>query len=409
MVRETKRRILFVDDEQKVLQGLKRMLHSKRREWDMAFALSGKEALEILSQGPVDVLVSDMRMPEMDGVQLLAEVRRCYPETVRIVLSGHSDRGMIFKTVQLAHQYLIKPCDAEILKSIVTRICALRDILAQDPLKALISRVETLPSLPAHYDEIMQALQSPESSSLKIGRIISKDMSMTAKILKTVNSAFFGLYRKVSSPSQAVSLLGIEMVRALAISIRIFSQFDQARFPYISLDDLWTHSLVTGSFAKVIARAEKQDETVVATAFTGGMLHDLGKLILVMNPTGRYKDAMDVAQAEDRLLWDVEGEIFGTTHAEVGAYLLGLWGLPDPIVETVVFHHRPGMFLGRQFGPSTAVHIGDALAHEAMEAKGEVSKSRVDSDYLTELDMIDRLPLWRKMCRTSLEEGDVGV
>jgi HD-like signal output (HDOD) protein len=234
-------------------------------------------------------------------------------------------------------------------------------------------------------------------------------MSMTAKILKTVNSAFFGLYRKVSSPSQAVSLLGIEMVRALAISIRIFSQFDQTRFPYISLDDLWKHSLVTGSFAKVIARAEKQDETVVATAFTGGMLHDLGKLILVMNLSGRYKDAMDVAHAEDRLLWDVEGEIFGTTHAEVGAYLLGLWGLPDPIVETVVFHHRPGMFLGRQFSPSTAVHIGDALAHEAREAEGEVSKSRVDSDYLTELDMIDRLPLWRKVCRTSLEEGDIDV
>jgi len=409
LVREKKRRILFVDDEQKVLQGLERMLHSKRREWEMVFALSGKDALETLSQGPVDVLVSDMRMPEMDGVQLLTEVRRRYPETVRIVLSGHSDRGMIFKTVQLAHQYLIKPCDAEILKATVTRTCALRDILAQDPLKALVSRVETLPSLPAHYDEIMQALQSPESSSRKIGRIISKDMSMTAKILKTVNSAFFGLYRKVSSPSQAVSLLGIEMVRALAMSIRIFSQFDQTRFPYISLDDLWKHSLVTGSFAKVIARAEKQDETVVATAFTGGMLHDLGKLILVMNLSGRYKDAMDVAQAEDRLLWDVEGEIFGTTHAEVGAYLLGLWGLPDPIVETVVFHHRPSMFLDQQFSPLSAVHIGDALAHEAIEAKGEVSKPRVDSDYLNELEMIDRLPLWRKMCRTSLEEGDIGV
>ena len=295
MDQENKRRILFVDDEQKVLQGLKRMLHSKRREWEMAFALGGKDALEILSQSPVDVLVSDMRMPEMDGVQLLTEVRKRYPETVRIALSGHSDRGMVFKTVQLAHQYLSKPCDAEILISTVSRTCALRDILAEGSLKALVSRVEALPSLPAHYNEMMQALQSPESSSREIGRIISKDMSMTAKILKTVNSAFFGLYRKVSSPSQAVSLLGIEMVRALAMSIRIFSQFDQTRFPYISLDDLWKHSLVTGSFAKVIARAEKQDETVVATAFTGGMLHDLGKLILVMNLSGRYKDAMDVA------------------------------------------------------------------------------------------------------------------
>ena len=110
-------------------------------------------------------------------------------------------------------------------------------------------------------------------------------MSMTAKILKTVNSAYFGLYRKVSSPSQAVSLLGIEMVRALVISIHFFSQIDQSRFPHISLDELWKHSLVTGNFAKVIARYEKQDDNFVATAFTGGVLHDLGKLILPQIPS----------------------------------------------------------------------------------------------------------------------------
>ena len=409
MVQEKKRRILFVDDEKKVLRGLKRMLHSKRREWEMAFALGGKGALEILNQGAVDVLVSDMRMPEMDGVRLLAEVRKHYPETVRIALSGHSDQGMVFKTVQLAHQYLSKPGDAEILISTVTRACALRDILAEGCLKALVSRLETLPSPPAHYDEMMQALQSPDSSSREIGRIISKDMSMTAKILKTVNSAFFGLYRKVSSPSQAVSLLGIEMVRSLVTSIQIFSQFDQSRCPHISLDDLWKHSLVTGRFAKVIARAEQQDDNVVATAFTGGLLHDLGKLILGMNLSERYKEAMDVALAEDRLIGDVEGEIFGTTHAEVGAYLLGLWGLPDPIVEAIVFHHSPGKFPDRQFSPLAAVHIGDAMAHEAADAGGEETMSRVDFDYLTELEMIDRLPLWREMCRKTLNEGYIDV
>jgi HD-like signal output (HDOD) protein/CheY-like chemotaxis protein len=409
LVQEKKRRILFVDDEKQVLRGLKRMLHNKRREWEMAFATGGKEALDILSHGPVDVLVSDMRMPEMDGVQLLTEVRRRHPETIRIALSGHSDQGMAFKTVQLAHQYLSKPCDAEILRSTITRTCALRDILSEGSLKALVSRLEVLPSLPANYDEMMEALASPESSSRKIGGIISKDMSMTAKILKTVNSAFFGLYRKVSSPSQAVSLLGLEMVRDLAISIHIFSQFDQARFPHISLDELWKHSLVTGRFAKVIAIAEKQNGSVVANAFTGGVLHDLGKLVLGINFPERYEEAMDLALAEDRLLKDVEAEVFGTTHAEVGAYLLGLWGLPDPIIEAIIFHHQPGEFIGQQFSPLTTVHIGDFLAHEVADTGREVSIPRVDVDYLTELELFDRFPLWREMCRKSIKEGDNGV
>lgn len=408
-MQDKKRRILFVDDEPKVLRGLKRMLRSRRREWEMAFALGGKDALAILSQSPVDVLVSDMRMPEMDGVQLLKEVRKHYPETARIVLSGHSDQEVVFRTVQLAHQYLSKPCEAEILISTVARTCALRDILEEGTLKAMVSRLEVLPSLPAHYDEIMQALESPESSSRKIGSIISKDMSMTAKILKTVNSAFFGLYRKVSSPSQAVSLLGIDMVRALVISLQIFSQFNQSRFPHISLDELRKHSLLTGGFARVIARVEKQNDDVVASAFTGGMLHDLGKLILGMNVSERYKSAMDVALAEERLLKDVEGEIFGTTHAEVGAYLLGLWGLPDPIVQAIAFHHRPTSLPGHQFSPLTAVHIGDALAHEVADAGVDVSMALMDFDYLTKIEMVDRLPLWREMCRKSLKEGDDGV
>ena len=199
------------------------------------------------------------------------------------------------------------------------------------------------------------------------------------------------------------------MVRSLAVSIQMFSQFDQSRCPRISLDDLWKHSLVTGRFAQVIARAEKQDDNVVATAFTGGVLHDLGKLILGMNVSERYKKAMDVALAEERLLKDVEGEIFGTTHAEVGAYLLGLWGLPDPIVQAIAFHHRPGTFPGQQFSPLTAVYIGDALAHEVGDVRSEVSVSQLDVDYLAELEMIDKLPLWREMCRKSLQKGETSV
>ena len=158
-----KSKILFVDDEENVIHGLKRMLRTMRHEWDMGFAMSGQGALDILDGEPYDVLVTDMRMPAMSGTQLLNEVMNRYPHMVRIVLSGNADQEMILKSVRSAHQYLSKPCSPEILKSTVARAHALRGVLADDSLKGLVSGIETLPSLPSLYVEIMEALQSPSS------------------------------------------------------------------------------------------------------------------------------------------------------------------------------------------------------------------------------------------------------
>ena len=224
-----KKRILFVDDEPKILEGLQRTLRSMRQEWEMQFAGSGQEALECLSKEPFDVVVSDMRMPGMDGAQLLKEVMRLYPQIARIILSGHSDQEIVLKSVRIAHQYLAKPCEAETLKSVVTRTCALRELLADDAVRRMVSNMDSIPSLPSLYAEIMEEIQSPNASIQRVGKIISKDMGMTTKILQLVNSAFFGLRRHVSSPSQAVSLLGLDTIRALVLSVHIFTHFDSQK------------------------------------------------------------------------------------------------------------------------------------------------------------------------------------
>lgn len=195
-----KRRILFVDDEPNVLQGLQRMLRPMRSEWEMEFAGGGEEALQKMEQAPFDVIVSDMRMPGMNGAQLLKEVARRYPDTVRIVLSGHSDREYILQLVTTTHQYLAKPCDAQTIKDTVNRACALRDLLTSKELSALVSQVKSLPSLPSLYTRIIEILQSDDPSLQKIGQIVSEDIAMSAKVLQLVNSSFFGIARRYLQP-----------------------------------------------------------------------------------------------------------------------------------------------------------------------------------------------------------------
>ena len=193
-----------------------------RDEWEINFAPGGKEALEWMESHPVDVIISDMQMPGMDGAQLLYEVLKSHPDTVRIILSGHADREMILRSVRPAHQYLSKPCNADILKSTIQRACNLRESLADEEMKKLISKMDTLPSLPSLYIEIMKEIQSPDSSIKRVATIIEKDMGMSAKILQLVNSAFFGVPRHISSPVQAVTMLGLEMIKALVLSIHVF-------------------------------------------------------------------------------------------------------------------------------------------------------------------------------------------
>ncbi len=399
------RRILFVDDEPNVLQGLQRMLRPLRNEWETAYAGNGQEALKLLAESSFDVVVSDMRMPGMDGAQLLNEVMKHHPQVVRIILSGHSDQQSILRSVGAAHQYLSKPCDADTLKNTVAQACGLRELLASKTLKELVAQMNSLPSLPSLYVEVMQELQSPDGSLQKVGQIIAKDVGMSAKILQLVNSAFFGLRRHVGSPSEAAIFLGVDTVRALVLSVNIFSQFDRAQLKNFSIESLWTHSSLTGALAKQIAKAEGAEPKTVDYAFMAGLLHDVGKLVLAVDLPDKYSQTLALAHAQKKPLSEVERETLGATHAEVGAYLLGLWGLPDPIVEAIAYHSCPSCCLDHKFSPLTAVHVANALEHETRPANDEVAPV-LDMEYLSELRLTHRLDVWRDICQTARQEGE---
>lgn len=382
------KRILFVDDEPKVLDGLRRMLYAYRHEWDMLFAGSAREALDALAQARFDVLITDVRMPEMSGLELLAQVRDRYPEIVRMVLSGQSDREITLSSVTLAHQYLSKPCDAATLRATVDRALNLRVILEDPALKQVISRIHSLPSIPAVYTELINTLQSPNASPKEIGQIIAQDIGMSAKVLQLVNSAFFGVQRRITNPADAVIFLGIETVRALALTVSVFSQFDARRVPSFSLENLRDHGLAVGALAREIARSLQLSKSDIEDAFVGGLLHELGKVVLACNFPEQYEDAIRRAKEKRIPIKRAELEVFGTTHAQVGAYLLWLWGLPDGITEILARYDQPGS--NPPQASLLAVHVANALV-------GEEWEQEMDMECLSGMGLVGFLPDWKQM------------
>ena len=401
-----KKRILFVDDEPNILQGLQRMLRPKREEWEMDFVEGGLKAMELLLQKPFDVIVSDMRMPGLSGVQLLNEVRESYPQMVRIVLSGHSELETILKSISLAHQYLAKPCELETITTTISRACALSEMLSDESLKRIVARMDSLPSLPAIYQELIREIESEDGSVDKIGKIIATDVGMTAKILQLVNSAFFGLRRKVLNPGQAAALLGMETLKTLTLSVHIFSQMNVSPVFQPFLNNLWNHSLTVAGLSRKIAALETRTEEIIESAFMAGMLHDCGKLVLIANFPGPYEQVLSRQETSDRVSWEIEGELFSTTHSAVGAYLLGLWGLPNPIVEAVAFHHHPEEFEHQEFLALTAVHLADAISQEELAPPSSPRGSGFNQGYLEKLKLVDRLAVYREMAESLQSEGE---
>jgi HD-like signal output (HDOD) protein/CheY-like chemotaxis protein len=394
-----KMRILFVDDEVKLLQGFKRMLRNMRRDWEMSFAVGGKNALDLMAKDGFDVVVTDMRMPEMDGVQLLSNIIEHHPATIRIALSGQSDEDAVIKSTKLAHQFLAKPCEPELLKETINSGCALSNLIGQ---------IDSLPSLPSLYAELMNELNSPDGSINKIGEIVSKDLAMTAKILHLANSAYFGFRTQISNPGKAVIMLGINTVKALVLSIQIFSQFDFDKDLTNFIETLWQHSMSTGILAKKIMASETDDKDLIDNAFMGGILHDLGKLVLASKFPDRYLQIISSSSTESDAVSDREREIFGVTHSALGAYLTGLWGLPVGVIEAISRHHDPSNCMIHQIRPLTAVHAANGLLQNKYGEDQQEDSLMLDSDYLSALNLMSSVPKWENITDGHISNGEDG-
>jgi len=398
------RRILFVDDEPNLLMGLERTLRPMRTIWQMEFVSSGEEALRAMLLREFDAVVTDMRMPGMSGTDLLDRIQEYYPQTVRIVLSGQTDRESVLLAVAPAHQFLSKPCDPEQLRCVLEKTLALTDLLEDASLKCFISGLQCVPSLPLLYQRVSSELSSAEPSAARIGEIIAQDMAMTAKLLQIVNSAAYSRRAPISEPKQAVLLLGLDAIQALVLSFGIFSAFGPQLFGPGHGERLWEHTVAVSKFAKIIAKCQGVNGSDLDPYNSAGLLHDIGKLIMASADSKEYRRVIDIATSTETPLAVVEFQEFGCTHAEVGAYLLGVWGLPTRIVEAVAWNHRPSDSPITEFSPLAAVHVASAI-NAQLHPELKYMDSNIDLAFLDRIGLAGQLECWMQRCIEQASEG----
>ena len=389
--------ILFVDDDPNILQGLQRMLRSMRHEWSTSYVESGAEALVALAERPFDAVVSDMRMPGMDGAELLAEVRTRYPGIVRVILSGYSELEAVMRTVGPAHQYLAKPCTAQTLVDVIRRALELRRVLASEDLRKLLASLKSLPTPSATYYALVKYMDDPRASANGLADIIAKDVAMTAELLKLTNSAYFTVPSRVTTPLQAVRILGFETLRALVLRIGIFRSFDGLAATGRLMEDLNRDSMMVAHLAQRIATIEGLDRRHVEEAFCAGMLASIGTLVLLDHVPEKFKLIRErVADGHDVLTSEMA--IFGATPFQVGAYLLGLWGFNQSVVEGVAFAGRPSETAAGEIDVATVVHAARVLAGPspayASPEMGSAGRMALDMECLQRIGKSDRFDVW---------------
>ncbi len=373
------KRILFVDDEPNVLHGIKSSLYGRRLDWDMQFVVGGPQALVAMRDAHFDVLVTDLRMPVVDGIALVSHARTASPDTIRIVLSGYADKDQSQQLVTLAHRYLSKPCEPKRLEECIERCMALQSLVQSETLRVKLGPVATLPPMPSTFAALQRALAHPDVNAAKVAAIIQKDPAISAKVLQVCNSAFFRLPRRLSSIPQAVAYLGLSTVHSLVLSAELFKP-GVPICAALDVQQLQRHALGVGSIARMLAA----DRPWADDAFLAGLLHDIGLLLL-----GRqFREEMQrtiLATAAGEPLREAEQKYMGVDHGSAGAYLLGLWGLPYEIVEPVALHEIATGVAQTSFDVLSAVAIAHALLLTVRPQDVphyETRPAAVDEDYL---------------------------
>jgi HD-like signal output (HDOD) protein len=395
--------ILFVDDEVELLDGLKARLYKQRNNWRMQFVASGDEALGILEKEPVDLIVSDVRMPGMDGGQLLGLVKERWPTTMRIIVSGYSDPVQAARLTSLAHQYVAKPCEDRQVENTIQRCFGLQELLAQESLRKVVGRIGQLPAMPKTYAKLQSALAQPSVTAAQIADIVMADPAIATKVLQITNSAFFRLRKPIVRIKDAVTYLGFATVRNLVLCAEIFSEWKAPAGLPVDPDQLQKHAQYAAAACKSLASERVSPDD----AWLAGLLHDIGYWVLIQECPEELAQALEASRARGLPLADCERAATGATHAEIGAYLLGLWGVPYPIVEAVALHHAPAAVTPHGYDLLGALTISHALLgekHGHALSDGCADDAGMDESYFESLDAPFDWPEARRRVEQSIAE-----
>jgi HD-like signal output (HDOD) protein len=375
-------------------------------DWEMTWAGNAKDALDYLRKRTQDVLVADFELRGVGCVELLDLAKRRFPKVARIVLTGESERKTALSLMGISHSCISKPCDAELLKGAISRACALRDLMCGQELRKLVGEMESIPSLPYVYLEIMEAIRLDKASLAEIAEIVSRDMSMCAKVLRVANSGWLGVQRSVSTVGDAISLLGMDNLQAMVLTTHMFSQVPHDRLRRLSLDGLWEFCSWLAAYASRIAVTERLCQREIDDASMAGFLHGLGTLLLALNMPDRYRACQIEARKRNIPIWRAETELLGASHAELAAYLLSMWQVPPGIVNAVAWSHRPSLFESNKVCPVAIVHVAHSFATACQSGSESDPDAEIDLDMTNRLRLTDKIPIWRKLCGAFVSEQD---
>ncbi len=392
-----KKKILFVDDNENVINGIQRQLRPYREQWETFFASSACQALDLMAQQAIDLIVTDILMPDMRGDQLLKKVSHDYPGTVRMILSGYADEETLKSGLEVAHQYLSKPCSAEMLREAISQVFKIQACVNNPRIIASVGDPNQLPSLPKIYHELNSAIANDNTTASDIAKIFSQDMVLSAKLLHLINSPYFGLNRKISNLTDAVNLIGVKKLNNLVVSVHVKTAFpvnDPTMMGY--MEYLWQDAARVAELARLIALSENQQDDRPDQAYLSGLLHNLGLLIFLSRGGDKLKTLLGLLNQTETKAAELETAIFGFTRSEAAAYVLSLWKIPPRIIEAILLQNSPNETDYEGINALTALHVSACLLKpNAMPGIDKLFAMTIDATYLQRIDKLERLPDWQ--------------
>jgi putative nucleotidyltransferase with HDIG domain len=310
--------------------------------------------------------------------------------------SGFADRLKVAECLTIGHRFFNKPFDFKTMAVLLRRICQYSHLITTDRLRKIVCGIGALPSAPENYLRLTEILASPFADLNEISQIVEQDPGLCTKLLHVVNSAQFGQARQIVTPSDAVQFAGVEVIKALMLGLQAFRFYEQHPFAKKTFKDLWAHSLATAVGARKLATVEQLSTADAEQCFLAGLLHDIGKLILAANAEREYSVAVELSQKAGLPLEQAEIGIFASTHAQIGAYLLALWGVPESVITAVELHHSLDSGRVKSFCPALAVHLAQNL-----EPSGQ-RKKNLNTSLLDHLGLTEQLPIGE----TALQESN---
>jgi HD-like signal output (HDOD) protein len=358
------------------------------------------EAVSQLKRFSFNAFLVDFNLGSPDASELLDLALAEHPETARFLMAYEADLSLVAAKVNGPHHLLSKPLEFALLKNRIEEGVAEQNSNGTEQGKDAAGGQRASTKIPPVYAEVLKALEAPEVTSEQVGELIGTDEALTAEVLRLACSSKLGLPRNFSGPAEAVESLGMGAVKTLVMALRHLAEHSQLKPGYLSLDALWQHSTRVAQLARDLVLFETKDRSLAEEAFAAGLVHDLGKVVLVKNFDDLYGRVHSLARNQPVALWDVEREMFGANHGEIGGCLVGMWNLPGPVVEATAFHHEPTAVASPQLTALAAVQIADVLEHELWPSEEFKVAPAMDTGLLSGLGLLERLPVWRAACRS---------